>query len=67
MNGNTIEVTDMIEMEPFINRSEGEIRNKFKFKFGDFESNASIMDLPCVIESHKTVDDVNFYKCSNIS
>jgi TATA-binding protein-associated factor Taf7 len=25
------------------------------------------MDLPCVIESHKTVDDVNFYKCNNIS
>lgn len=25
------------------------------------------MDLPCVIESHKTLDDINFYKCQNIS
>lgn len=57
----------MIEMEPFIDRKDGEVRNKFWFKFGEFESKASILDLPCVIESHKTIDDVNFYKCNNIS
>ena len=67
MTGNLMEVTDMIEMDPFIDRTEQRVRNMFKFKFGEFESNASIMELPCVIESHKTIDDVNFYKCSNIS
>lgn len=67
MNGRMMEVTDLIEIEPFVDKNEDESRNMFRFKFGDFQSNASILDLPCVIESHKTVDDTNFYKCNNIS
>ena len=62
-----MDITEQIEMEPFIDKSDGEIKNKFRFKFREFESIASIIDLPCVIESHKTVDDINFYKCNNIS
>ena len=62
-----MEVTDMIDMEPYISRDENGTWNMFKFQFWDFSSNASILDLPCVIESHKTVDDANFYKCNNIS
>lgn len=54
-------------MEPFIDKEGGEIQNKFRFKFGNFESFATLMDLPCVIESHKTLDDINFYKSQNIS
>lgn len=41
--------------------------SKFSFKFNDFESKASILELPCVIESHKTLDSVNLFKSNNIS
>lgn len=50
-----------------MDKGENETKNKFRFKFGDFESFASLLDLPCVIESHKTIDDINFYKSQNIS
>lgn len=67
INGDQIDVTDQIELEPYIDKENGEQKNKFHFKFGDFESHATLLDLPCVIESHKTLDDINFFKSQNIS
>ena len=40
---------------------------QFSFKMNNFESKASLMDLPCIIESHKTLDSVNLFKSNNIS
>lgn len=60
-------MTDQIEIEPYIDKESGEQKNKFHFKFGEFESHATLLDLPCVIESHKTLDDINFFKSQNIS
>ena len=41
--------------------------SKFTFKFKEFESKASLMELPCVIESQKSLDSVNLFKSNNIS
>jgi transcription initiation factor TFIID subunit 7 len=40
---------------------------QFSFKLGDKESTASLLDLPCVIESHKSLDSMNLFKSNNIS
>ena len=40
---------------------------QFKFKFENFEAPASLVDLPCIIESHKSVDSINMFKSNDIS
>ena len=45
----------------------GEELLQFTFKMDDFESKASLVDLPCVIESFKTLDSINLFKSNNIS
>lgn len=50
-----------------VRNSDNESVTQFDFQYGNFVSTASILDLPCVIESHKTLDDINVYKCGNIS
>ncbi|KAF2078097.1 hypothetical protein CYY_000568 [Polysphondylium violaceum] len=39
---------------------------QIQFKFDDQEFNASLCDLPCIIESHKTFDKLSFYKTADI-
>ena len=59
---------DTIELVPTTSMNKnGESLVQFKFRMGDFESRASIIDLPCVIESYKTLDNVNLFKAGNIS
>lgn len=38
-----------------------------RFSFENFQSTASIVDLPCIIESQKTLDALNFFKSNDIS
>ena len=58
----------MIDITPCIvrNPKSGDV-TQFKFKFENFESNASLVDLPCIIESHKSVDSINLFKSNDIS
>ncbi|EFA85239.1 transcription initiation factor TFIID subunit [Heterostelium album PN500] len=36
------------------------------FKIGDQEFDASLFDLPCILESHKTLDKTTYYKTADI-
>ncbi len=59
---------DLLELKPsIIKNSKGEEVTQFSFEFGDYKSKASILELPCIIESHKTIDDINIFKSGNIS
>ena len=59
---------DYVELVPQITKTRnGEEVTMFKFRIGDHEAKASLLDLPCVVESQKTIDDVNFFKSANIS
>ena len=62
------DMDEYIDITPCIVRSpkKGDV-TQFKFKFGTFESTATLVDLPCVIESHKTVDSINMLKSNDIS
>ena len=62
MKGNDYEM----EMNPKTVEKNGEFYTQFDFKYGDFESTASIIELPCVIESQKTLDDITVFKSGNI-
>ena len=58
----------MIDISPMIQKNENnEDTHQFKFKFEDFESIGTLVDLPCIIESQKSVDDINFFKSNDIS
>ena len=39
----------------------------FKVKFGPIETFAVLLDLPCILESHKTLDYINFFKNSDLA
>ena len=57
-----------IEVTPIIfKNSEGEDVSQFKIDLQGEVTKATLLDLPCVIESHKTIDDINFFKVGNIS
>jgi transcription initiation factor TFIID subunit 7 len=59
---------DFIELTPFITKNkDGEELTQFKVDINNFHSKASIIELPCIIESHKTLDDINIFKTSDIS
>lgn len=40
---------------------------QFDFAFDGFHSKATLVELPCVIESHKSLDDATFFKTGNVS
>ena len=62
------DAADNVELVPqIIKNRHGEEVTMFKFRLNNFESRASLIDLPCVIESQKTLDDVNYFKSANIS
>lgn len=62
------EEVDCLELKPkIIKNKKGDEITQFDFKFQNFKSKASIIELPCVIESHKTLDDINIFKSNNIS
>ena len=59
---------DFVELTPFITKNkDGEELTQFKIDVNNFHSKASIIELPCIIESHKTLDDVNIFKTGDIS
>ncbi|EGG13475.1 transcription initiation factor TFIID subunit [Cavenderia fasciculata] len=37
-----------------------------QFKFGQEEYNAALLDLPCVLESHKTLDKSSYFKTGDV-
>jgi hypothetical protein len=61
------EDTEVIDITPQIRLKNGERLTQFDFQMGDFHSTASLVELPCVIETHKSLDDVNYFKTGNIS
>jgi transcription initiation factor TFIID subunit 7 len=47
---------------------EGEEPGRFfKVRFGPIETYSVLLDLPCIIESHKTLDYINFFKNSDLA
>ena len=38
----------------------------FQARFGTHESFAYLLDLPTIVETHKTLDNINFFKNSDI-
>lgn len=42
-------------------------KKKQRFNFDGFQSKASLVDLPCIIESQKTLDGINVFKSNDIS
>jgi transcription initiation factor TFIID subunit 7 len=60
--------SDMIELTPVFAPDDERTQSlRFRFKFGEFSSMATMLDLPCVLESQKTLDFVNFFKSNDIS
>ena len=60
---NFIDITPFLTQDP---QSKGDI-TQFKFKFENFESTATLVDLPCIVESMKSVDSINLFKSNDIS
>ena len=38
-----------------------------RFGFEDFQGVGNLVDLPCIVESQKTLDSLNFFKSNDIS
>lgn len=51
---------DFIDITPNIisNRQDEEV-TQFKFNYDGLELRASLLDLPCIIESQKSIDSIN--------
>ena len=60
---NYIDITPFLTQDP---QSKGDL-TQFKFKFENFESTATLVDLPCIVESMKSVDSINLFKSNDIS
>jgi transcription initiation factor TFIID subunit 7 len=59
---------DFVELTPFITKNkDGEEMTQFKIDINGFHSKGTIVELPCIIESHKTLDDINVFKTADIS
>lgn len=59
---------EFFELTPMcVTNRQGEQVTQFKFRLGDVERKASIVDLPCVLESHKTLDGSALFKSGNLS
>lgn len=56
-----------IEITPFINRTEGHENMQFGIKYEDFNSTGTLMELPNILESYKTLDRINVFKSNDIS
>jgi len=39
----------------------------FEVRYNDFKGKASLIELPTIIESHKTIDFINIFKSNDIS
>lgn len=39
----------------------------FKVKFGPLDTFSILLDLPCIVETHKTLDHINFFKSCDIA
>ena len=50
-----------------INLPNEEPGRVFQARFGANESFAYLLDLPTIVETHKTLDNINFFKNSDIS
>eukprot|EP01112_Ceratiomyxa_fruticulosa_P016904 TRINITY_DN5176_c0_g1_i1.p1 TRINITY_DN5176_c0_g1~~TRINITY_DN5176_c0_g1_i1.p1 ORF type:complete len:133 (+),score=29.96 TRINITY_DN5176_c0_g1_i1:41-400(+) len=46
--------------------SFGENGRNAQFKMGDQQYNATLLDLPCIVESLKTLDQIVYYKSADI-
>ena len=56
-----------VELTPMYERDkDGTEQLKFDFRFGKFISKATLVELPCIIESHRTLDNINFFKSNDI-
>jgi TATA-binding protein-associated factor len=54
-----------IEFIPY--ETDGEDPGRFfRVKFGSIETFSVLLDLPCIIETHKSLDYINFFKNSDI-
>jgi len=55
-----------IELLPYPEK-DGIEPPRFQFRYGDFVSRATLMELPNIIESQKTLDYINYLKSNDIS
>ena len=55
---------EYIDITPHITEENG---TTFKFKFKNQERAGTLVNLPCIIESHKSVDSINMFKSNDIS
>jgi len=42
------------------------ILTHFRFRYGNYVSRATLVELPCLIESQKTLDHINYFKSNDI-
>lgn len=62
------EVGEEIEITPFLSiNNKGEEVSSFNIKIDNRNYEGVLTELPCVIESFKTIDDINLIKSNNIS
>jgi len=59
--------SDFLELIPYYENPQDQDTLKFQFRYGNFQSMASIVELPTIIESHKTLDHINYFKSNDIS
>jgi len=62
----TVNPEDFLELIPYQDK-DGSEPQRFQFRYGNFVSRATLMDLPCLIESQKTLDYINYLKSNDIS
>eukprot|EP01017_Pseudomicrothorax_dubius_P037194 TRINITY_DN541_c0_g1_i4.p1 TRINITY_DN541_c0_g1~~TRINITY_DN541_c0_g1_i4.p1 ORF type:complete len:154 (-),score=30.22 TRINITY_DN541_c0_g1_i4:294-755(-) len=64
----TEEAPPTLELTPFFALDDENSESlRFKFKFGDFSSFGTLVDLPTITESAKSLDFINFFKSNDVT
>ncbi len=57
-----------MEIKPYVESfNDGTAAIKFEFKYDNFKSKGSLINLPTITETHKTSDFINLFKSNDIS
>lgn len=55
-----------IDITPHVVKEGDAEKLEFDVKYEDFESKASLVELPCILESQKSIDMINLFKSNDI-